>query len=73
MAYEIAKPDQLDIEVEIDLAVLVRKLATDPTFIKLVSEAVRVQQSKDVRKIGNNLGKWAQKQPAPKTTRNRLQ
>ena len=50
-----------DIEIEIDLAVLAKRLAADPNFIRLISGKVRKDLTKDARNIGNLFGKWAGK------------
>ena len=53
--------DPSDIEIEIDLAVLAKRLAADPNFIRLISGKVRKDLTKDARNIGNLFGKWAGK------------
>jgi hypothetical protein len=53
--------DPSDIEIEIDLAVLAKRLAADPAFIRLISGKVRKDLTKDARNIGNLFGKWAGK------------
>ena len=50
-----------DIHVEIDLQALATRLAADPNFIKLVSNKIRKEMTKDVRTMGNLFGKWAGK------------
>jgi len=53
--------DPSDIEIDIDLAVLAKRLAADPAFIRLISGKVRKDLTKDARNIGNLFGKWAGK------------
>jgi hypothetical protein len=48
-----------DIEIDIDLDVLAKRLAADPAFIRLISNKVRKELTKDVRTMGNLFGKWA--------------
>ena len=50
-----------EIEVEIELDVLAKRLAQDPAFIRLVASHVRKQLTKDARFLGNLFGKWAGK------------
>ena len=54
-----------EIDIQIDIRVIAEALAKDPAFIAAISKEVRNQLSKDARTMGNLLGKWAQKQPAP--------
>jgi len=48
-----------DIHINIDLDVLAQRLAADPDFIRLISNKVRKELTKDVRTMGNLFGKWA--------------
>jgi hypothetical protein len=48
-----------DINIEIDLDVLATRLAADPDFIRLISNKVRKELTKDARTMGNLFGKWA--------------
>jgi uncharacterized protein (DUF305 family) len=59
--------------INIDLEQLAAHLASHPAFIKALSSHIRTYQTKDARRMGNTMGKWAQKQPAPPTTKSRLQ
>lgn len=52
-------PSVNDIDIEIDLDVLAKALASDPAFIRLISNKVRKELTKDVRTMGNLFGKWA--------------
>ena len=63
---------QENVEIEIDLTVLARKLATNPAFIKVVAEAIRISQTKQVRSMGNLYGHAAQQQKPAPTTKRRL-
>lgn len=47
-----------NVDIEIDLDVLARKLIADPKFIRLVSEVVRRQMLTMARNYGNLWGKW---------------
>jgi hypothetical protein len=69
---EIARPDALDIEVEIDLTTIAQKLVDNPAFIKAVAEAIRISQTKQVRSMGNLYGHTAQQQKPAPTTKRRL-
>ena len=69
---EIARPDALDIEVEIDLTTIAQKLVDNPAFIKAVAEAIRISQTKQVRSMGNLYGHAAQQQKPAPTTKRRL-
>jgi hypothetical protein len=51
--------DPTDIEIEIDMAVLAKALASNPEFIRLISGKVRNDLTKDARLMGNLFGKWA--------------
>ena len=62
-----------NIDIEIDLTVLAKKLVADPAFIAAISKEVRNQMTKDVRWMGNLFAKWAQTQPPAPTTRKRAQ
>jgi len=59
----------INIRVE-DLAA---QLAKHPGFVKAMAEHVRLYQTKDARRMGNTMGKWAQRQPPRPGTRSRLQ
>jgi len=48
-----------DIHINIDLDALAKRLAADPDFIRLISNKVRKELTKDVRTMGNLFGKWA--------------
>jgi ABC-type antimicrobial peptide transport system permease subunit len=48
-----------NIEIEIDIALLAARLAADPDFIRLISNKVRKELTKDARTMGNLFGKWA--------------
>ena len=48
-----------EIEIDIDIALLAKHLAADPAFIRLISNKVRKELTKDVRTMGNLFGKWA--------------
>jgi len=52
-------PSVNDIEIDIDLDVLAKALASDPAFIRLISNKVRKELTKDARTMGNLFGKWA--------------
>lgn len=54
-------PSPDNIEIEVDLDVLAKRLAADPQFIRLVASHVRKQLTKDARFLGNLFGKWAGK------------
>jgi hypothetical protein len=62
-----------DIEVHLDLSNLANHLVKNPAFIEAVAKAIRDQQTKDARKMGNLYSKWAQTTPPAKPTRNRAQ
>jgi len=62
----------INLDIEIDLTVLAKKLVADPAFIEAVSKEVRNQMTKDVRWMGNLFSKWAQTNPPAPTTRNRI-
>ena len=51
--------DQNDINIDIDISVIAKALAADPDFIRLISNKVRKELTKDVRTMGNLFGKWA--------------
>jgi hypothetical protein len=60
--------DELNVEVEIELAVLAHALATNPTFVRLVAVAVRDEQTKGLARRNSNIyGLTAQ---APQPTQN---
>lgn len=48
-----------NIEIEIDLDVLAKKLAADPKFVQQITSKVRKELTKDARNLGNLFGKWA--------------
>ena len=52
-------PSVNNVDIEIDLDVLAKALASDPEFIRLISNKVRKELTKDVRTMGNLFGKWA--------------
>ena len=54
-----------DWNITLDLGIISEDLASNPAFIAAIAKAVRDQLTKDARTMGNLLGKWAQKQPAP--------
>lgn len=56
---------EINLDIQIDLKVLSSRLVKDPDFIAAVAKEIRNQLTKDARTMGNLLGKWAQKQPAP--------
>ena len=58
---KINQPDNLDIEIEIDLDLLVKKLLANPKFIEKVTNKVRKEMTRDVRSVGNLFGPWAGK------------
>ena len=64
--------DGLDVNIEIDLAEMGRSLAMNPDFVRLATESIRLQLTKDVRSFGNALGHWAQKPAFTNTDSNRL-
>ncbi len=51
------------LEVVIDKTMLINLLIADPSFLAKVREAELVH----TRRTGNRLGRWAQKEPPPKT------
>jgi hypothetical protein len=61
----MAQQDETDIEISIEMQVLVQAIIQNPDAINALAIAVRDQLTKDVRKMGNLLGVWAQKQPTP--------
>ena len=62
----------INLNIEIDLDVLAKKLIADPAFIAAITKAVRDQMTKDVRWMGNLFAKWASTNiPAP-TTKKRV-
>jgi hypothetical protein len=63
---------QENVEIDIDLTVLARKLVDNPAFIKAVAEAIRISQTKQVRSMGNLYGHAAQQQKPAPTTKRRL-
>ena len=75
MANSAQLPEHKDInlDIEIDLSVISKKLVADPAFIAAVSKLVRDQMTKDVRWMGNLFAKWASTQPPAPTTRKRAQ
>jgi len=48
-----------EIHINIDIAVIAKALAADPDFIRLISNKVRKELTKDARTMGNLFGKWA--------------
>lgn len=58
---KINQPDNLDIEIEIDLDLLVKKLLANPKFIEKVTNKIRKEMTRDVRSVGNLFGPWAGK------------
>jgi ABC-type antimicrobial peptide transport system permease subunit len=48
-----------NVEIEVSIALLAKALAADPDFIRLISNKVRKELTKDVRTMGNLFGKWA--------------
>ena len=75
MANSAQLPEHKDInlDIEIDLSVLAKKLVANPAFIEAVAKEVRNQMTKDVRWMGNLFAKWASTQPPAPTTRKRAQ
>jgi len=64
--YEGADDDiVINNELEISISAIVEMLIQSPSAMNQLSKAVRDQLTKDARTMGNLLGKWAQKQPAP--------
>ena len=63
---------QENVEIEIDLTILARKLIASPAFVKALAKEIRLAQTKDVRRMGNLYGTTAQSKPAPPTTKMRL-
>ena len=56
--------DDFEVSVEFDLIELKDMLVKDPAFIRAVANAVRTDLTKDARRMGDLLGKWAQR-PIP--------
>lgn len=54
---------EIDQDIDIPLDVIEDTLASDQRFINLI----RLSLSMDARRRGNTLGRWAQKQPIPKS------
>ena len=52
----------VDVEIHIEIPTIINLLVNNAQF----AEQVRLLLSKDVRGYGNNLGKWAQREPRPK-------
>jgi hypothetical protein len=52
-------PSVNDIEIDIDIDVIAKALASNPEFIRLISGKVRNDLTKDARLMGNLFGKWA--------------
>jgi len=50
-----------NVEIEVSVALLAKALAADPAFIRLISNKVRKELTKDARTMGNLFGKWAGK------------
>jgi len=63
---------QENVEIEIDLAVLARKLINNPAFIAAIAKEIRIAQTKQVRSMGNLYGHAAQQQKPAPTTKRRL-
>ena len=53
----------IDIDVQIQIEVVQQLLLHNPSFVN----QLRLELTKDVRGKGDNLGKWAQRPPRPKT------
>ena len=68
----VPTPTNQEINIEISTALIAQALANDPDFIAAIAKAVRDQQTKDARKMGNLYSKWAQTTPPAPTTRNRI-
>ena len=59
-------------DIEIEVGIIADALIRDPNFIKAVSNAIRIAQTKQARTMGNLYGPNAQRpKPAP-TTKRRL-
>jgi len=52
-------PSVNEIEIQIDLDALATRLAADPKFVRLISNKVRKEMTKDARWLGNLFAKWA--------------
>jgi uncharacterized protein (DUF305 family) len=63
---------QEHVEIEIDLAVLARRLIKNPAFIAAIAKEIRIAQTKQVRSMGNLYGHAAQQQKPAPTTKRRL-
>lgn len=53
----------IDQTLEIPMDAMIASLTTDQSFLN----EVRLMLAKDARRRGNTLGRWAQKQPIPKS------
>jgi len=58
---KVNQPDNLEIEIDIDIELLVKKLLANPKFIEKVTNKVRKEMTRDVRSVGNLFGPWAGK------------
>lgn len=65
MSFINNQPADENWNIVIESSLIAEALANDPAFIAAISKEVRNQMTKDARTMGNLLGKWAQKQPAP--------
>ena len=52
--------DDIEVNIDIDIAQIREALARDQDFLRVVSDLVRIQLTKDARSMGNLFGKWAQ-------------
>lgn len=52
-------PQPNDIDIEIDLDVLAKKLVANQQFVDNVANKVRKALTRNVRSYGNVFGKWA--------------
>ncbi len=53
--------DDFDVDVDFDLSELKDMLVKDPAFVRAVAIEIRTELTKDVRRTGDLLGKWAQR------------
>ena len=71
--YEGADDDiVINNELEISISAIVEMLIQSPSAMNQLSEAVRLQLTKDVRTMGTLYSKWAQTTPPAPTTRKRI-
>ena len=71
--YEGADDDiVINNELEISISAIVEMLIQSPSAMNQLSEAVRLNLTKDARKMGNLYSKWAQTTPPAPTTRKRI-